>query len=220
MGSRTRIAAAVALGATVAFWPAGASATQAGPEGLASGSVGEVNVVHDGEEVVVEPIAPCDVAGTLKNSSERVTADGIADFWGGETECSKNDKAVAQVVGRYFRTDALYEWGGPRIRVSSFKVRCETQENGASGTVELRGVRGIEMPERIPPNYTVTIPGRIENAPPIGRVIINEFVAPDPPDGSMTMNAMRIELFPEGGAPDSGDIVIGSVSCDPYGITP
>lgn len=196
-----------------------ANAVAEEPGGVAAGSIGAVDAVVDGEPVRQSPIAPCDVDGEQDNDSGRVTVGDVATFWGGQSGCHRSDaeEAEAVVEGRYFVTDVLREWGGPRIKVSAFELSCETQDNGSGGHVELRGVRGIKLPEDIPPNYTVTIPGRIPTAVPLAKVIVNEFKTPSPPDGSMRMHAMRIVLFPEGGAPLSGDITLGTVTCDPYG---
>lgn len=196
-----------------------AAAAPPAAKAVASGSVGAVDVVVEGEEVVLEPLAPCDVDGKQNNRSGRVKVDDVATFGGGGTNCGRNAdrRAKAAVTGRSFSTDVLRDWGGPRIRMSGFSVDCETTGNGSAGSMRLRGLRGIEVPEDIPPNYTVTVPGRIEGAAPLAKVVVNELIAPDPPDGSMTLHVMRIELFPEGGGPNSGDLIIGTANCDPYG---
>lgn len=196
-----------------------AAAAQPPVKAVATGSIGAVDVVVDGEEVVLEPIAPCDADGEQNNKSGRVKVDDVATFGGGTTKCGRNanSRAEAAVAGRSFSTDVLREWGGPRIRAGRISVRCETTGNGSSGGMEISGLRGIDVPEDIPPNYTVTVPGRIEGAAPLAKVVLNELIAPSPPDGSMTLHAMRIELFPEGGGPNSGDLIIGTANCDPYG---
>lgn len=187
--------------------------------GMSAGSVGEVDARVDGEPVRQQPIAPCEIDGEEQNDSGKVTVGDVATFWGGESLCHRagDGRAHADIEGRYFVTDVLRDWGGPRIKVSAFEVSCETLDNGSAGSVELRGVRGIDLPEDIPPNYSVMVPGRIEGAAPLAEVIVNEFTTPNPPDGSMEMHAMRIVLFPEGGGPNSGDITLGTVTCDPYG---
>lgn len=188
-------------------------------ETTSAGSVGAVQAVVDGEPVRQVPIAPCEVDDEEQNDSGRVTVGDVASYWGGETACERDGagRAGASIEGRYFATDVLRDWGGPRIKVSSFALSCQTSENGSAGRVELRGVRGIKLPDDIPSNYTVIIPGRIEGAAPLAKVIVNEMRTPQPPNGSMTMHALRVVLFPEGGGPLSGDITLGTVDCDPYG---
>lgn len=214
-----RVLGAVVAAGVLAVGLTSANAVADPVETTAAGAIGMVDTMIDGEPVRQAPIAPCDVDGEQNNDSGRVTVGDVAKFWGGDTACTHagNGHAHAKIAGRYFATDVLREWGGPRIKVSSFKLSCKTVQNGASGRVDLRGVRGIDLPEDIPSNYTVMVPGRIEGAAPLAKVIVNELQTPSPADGSMTMHAMRIVLFPEGGGPNSGDITLGTVSCDPYG---
>lgn len=212
------IAVGVLLVASLSGLP-GSAAADVEPESTSEGSIGAVDVVMEGEEVVQEPIAECDVMGKKADRTSGVKVRDVASYGKGSTQCSwdGDENAVVAVEGRTFSTRALVEWGGPRIRMSSFKVNCKTTGNGSAASFELRGIRGIEVPEDIPSNYEVMVPGRIEGAAPLARVVLNELVTPRPPDGSMRLNAMRIELFPEGGGPNSGDIIVGSVACDPYG---
>jgi hypothetical protein len=194
-----------------------ASALEPGASG--SGSVGSVDVTIDGTPVQQDPIAPCDVDGVPTDESDKVTVGDVATFYGGETTCTRTEDEEAEVTvsGEAFVTDVLRDWGGPRIRLSGYDVSCRTSANGSSGMVELRGIRGIEVPEEIEPNHTITIPGATADAAPIAKVVLNEFVTPEPPDGSMRLNAMRIELYPDGNPAGSGSIVVGSVACDPFG---
>lgn len=195
------------------------TAAAAEPESTSAGSVGAVDVVMDGEEIVQPPIAECDVTGRKNNTTAGVKVGDVASFGRSNTKCRWDGQGNAHVEakGRSFSTRALVEWGGPRIRISSYTVSCRTTGNGSAASFELRGLRGIEVPDRIPSNYTVTVPGRIEGSAPLAKVVLNELIAPSPPDGSMRLNAMRIELFPDGGGPNSGDITVGTVACDPYG---
>lgn len=216
--ARGIVTAAIACVAAATLTSAAATADR-GAESTASGSIGAVDVVIDGEQVEAAPMAPCDADGNQSNRSGRVKVDDVATYGGGTTKCGRNadSRANAAVTGRSFATDVIREWGGPRIRLSGFSVDCEATANGSAGSMQVRGLRGIEVPEDIPPNHTVTVPGRIEGAAPLAKVVLNELIAPSPPDGSMTLHAMRIELFPEGGGPNSGSLIIGTASCDPYG---
>jgi hypothetical protein len=82
--------------------------------------------------------------------------------------------------------------------------------------VELGAASGFTVPQTIPANYATTVAGRTSGAPPMAEIIVNELIVPTPTDGSLTTNALHIRFFPQGG-PASGDIVVGSVSCAPYG---
>jgi hypothetical protein len=58
-----------------------------------------------------------------------------------------------------------------------------------------------------------------DNGKLLANVILNEVILPDPNDGSITLNMMHIQLFPNGvpknSTPMSGDIYVGSTSCSP-----
>jgi|GEM_PF-5960593 hypothetical protein len=217
MKRRPLLAAAAAAVMMTGLTSANAHAVAPGASG--SGSLGAVDVIVGGEPVHQPPIAPCDVDGEQTGESGRVTVGDVATFYGGETTCAvgEGEEAEVTVSGDRFVTDVLRQWGGPRIRLSGYDVSCRTSENGSSGWFELRGIGGIEVPEEVPPNYTVEIAGDDPEGPPIAKVVLNEFVTPEPPDGSMTMTAMRIVLFPEGGEQAGGDITVGTVACDPFG---
>ncbi|GAA1203797.1 hypothetical protein [Prauserella alba] len=186
----------------------------------ATGTVGMVDVVQDGTDVRVGPIAACDVDGETSGSTPGITVgEGgeLAAYGRGETSCVReNGRAEAEVSGTRFSTSVLEQYGGPKIRVRSYSASCHTTDNGSASSMWLSGVTGFAVPEEIPPNHEVMIPGATENDPPLARVVLNEFTAPEPPDGSMAMSAMRIELFPEGG-PVTGDIRVGASHCAPYG---
>ncbi|MBB3661335.1 MULTISPECIES: hypothetical protein [Prauserella salsuginis group] len=186
----------------------------------ATGTVGMVDVVQDGTDVRVGPIAACHVDGEASGSTPGLTVgeDGeLAAYGRGETSCERSEgRAQAEVSGNRFATSVLEQYGGPKIRVRSYSASCHTTDNGSASSMWLSGVTGFSVPEEIPPNHEVLIPGETENDPPMARIVLNEFTAPEPPDGSLAMSAMRIELFPEGG-PVTGDIRVGSSRCAPYG---
>ncbi|OLT43675.1 hypothetical protein BJF85_21475 [Saccharomonospora sp. CUA-673] len=209
--------AATALVLT-AVLPAAAQA-QEQEQPAAFGSVGLVDVVHEGNEVRVGPIADCDVDEQPENSTPGVDVGGgdLARYGSGETTCERADgRASTTATGERFSTSILEEYGGPEIRVRSFTAQCQTTENGSSSSMQLSGVSGFDLPQEIPPNHEILIPGDDADAAPLAKVVLNEFTAPDPPDGSLEMSAVRIQLFPEGG-PVTGDIRLGMAACDPYG---
>lgn len=192
---------------------------QASPgDAVAEGSVGSVDVLMDGEPIVIDPIAPCETGGPPQGSAGEVAVAGFISFASGSTECTIDDAgevATAEITGGRFRLDGLRPHGGPRIRLSSFTAWCRTTLTGTSSWVQFSGLSGIDVPDELPPNYEVTIPGLAEGDPPLATVTLNETVVPDPPDGSMTVNLMHVRMFPEGPGPDGGDIVVGSVHCAP-----
>jgi hypothetical protein len=117
-------------------------------------------------------------------------------------------------VGSRFQLDALVDHGGPRIRLERYQVTCHATDRGTDESVWLSGLTGVTVPSTIPANYTVTIPSRFAGQPPLARVIFNEVRTPSPADGSISVNLMRVTLFPDGG-PQTGDVVVGSASCAP-----
>ncbi|MDV6011809.1 choice-of-anchor P family protein [Haloechinothrix sp. LS1_15] len=182
-----------------------------------SASIGSVDAVIEGEEVVQDPIAPCVIGEQERDSTSGVTVGRVASYGAGSTLCRwiwDPQEAYGAMATRSFSTRLLREYGGPIIRVSRIDAWCHTWRDGSRGSIQLTGVRGFRVPRDIPPNHSVTIEGRGHDRP-VARIVLNEMIVPDPPDGSMTLNAMRIELFPEGG-PASGDIVVGTASCDPF----
>jgi len=205
------IAAALFTTALAAV-PAQASAGDA----IAKGSVGTVNATVAGEAVTVDAIAPCDTVGPPQGSSGEVAVDGFVTFTSGTSTCTVNDAgeiASVEVKGGRLRIDALRDHGGPRIRLSSYEARCNTTLTGSSSWVQFSGASGFAVPENLPANHVVTIPGA-SGQPPLATITLNETIVPSPADGSMTVNLMHVRLFPQGG-PDSGDIVVGSVHCAP-----
>ncbi|AXB49074.1 hypothetical protein A4R43_36295 [Amycolatopsis albispora] len=190
-------------------------AAQAAPVASASATAGTVDVTAGAQTVREGPIAECRLGAQDTASSPGVEA-GTTRFGKSESQCSRAETgfATGMVRGQRFETKVLRKYGGPTIKVRTYSARCDTTTNGASGLVELSDVAGIEVPSSIPPGHTVDLPG--EDGKPLARVVLNEIVVPEPPDGSLATNAMRIQLFPEGG-PATGEIVVGSASCDPYG---
>lgn len=197
---------------------AGVSPAGAVPEtALASGSVGSVDAVFGGDAVQVDPLAVCDTEVSATGTSASIRKPGRFEFGRGSSACKLDNKGVAraEVKGKLFRLDALRPHGGPLIRMTDYKASCNTTKNGSSASFEIGGLSGLSLPEELPPNYVKVVPGKGPGAAPLAKVTFNESIVPDPPDGSMTVNIMRVTLFPEGG-PHSGEIVVGSVSCAPF----
>lgn len=201
----------------------GVSPAQAIPEeAVASASIGSVSATFDGDSVDVAPLASCATdEGVGVGSSGAYAVRGFLEFGRGSSTCSLDDDtgvASTEVSGKLFRLDSLRSYGGPRIRMTNYSAECSTTENGSSASFHIGGLSGISVPNQLPPNYVKTIPGAGPGAPPLARITLNETIAPDPPDGSMTVNMMHIHLFPDSGqaADMSGEILVGSVTCSPY----
>lgn len=184
---------------------------------LASASVGRVNMIVGGVAIHTMPIADCATGATTDAMTLGVNAGTTTSYGLSESHCTRGSDgmASARMSGTRFETTVLARYGGPVIEVRTFGARCETTANGSRSYVSLGGVQGISIPQTIPANYTITVEGTEQQNRPVARIVLNELVAPTPPDGSLTVHTMRIELFPEGG-PASGEIIVGTASCDPY----
>ncbi|TNC19230.1 choice-of-anchor P family protein [Amycolatopsis alkalitolerans] len=211
-----RVKAVLAAALCLAAVPATAHAQQA-QTGTGAGSVGAVNVTVGGQPTHADPIAACALGGTERNRNDPVVY-GDTSYGLGETSCTRNqDGTVAvQVSGARFETAVLRRYGGPLISVRTFTAGCTTTATGSNGSMEVGRVTGFTVPPTIEPNYTVTIPGRAAGDPPLAEVVLNELIVPTPADGSLVTNAVHIKLFPQGG-PASGDILVGTAACDPFG---
>lgn len=192
---------------------------QGQPTATGAGSVGAVDITVNGTSAHSDPIAPCVVDDAPSARTDPVTIGTKTKYGLSSTTCTRNADGTAsvKVTGQRFETSVLQQFGGPVIKVRTFGAGCNTTANGSNGSMELGSVTGITVPQNIPPNHTIAIPGTTPGAPPMAEVVLNELIVPVPADGSLTTNAVHIKLFPQGG-PASGDILVGSASCSPYGF--
>jgi hypothetical protein len=185
---------------------------------VAGGSIGAVNVVLDGVPRTVPPIAACETRVVDQASTPGVEVPDLVEFAAGSTRCTSSVvawTATATVTGGTFRLLGLRRYGGPVIRLSSYRVSCLADADGSQTRFQFTGLSGFSVPSPVPRNHVVMIPGPA-GSPPLARVTVNEFLTPTPTDGSLRLNLMRIQLFPRtASAPATGDIVVGSVHCDP-----
>lgn len=186
---------------------------QAAPgDAVADGSAGAVTI----GQTTVPPVAPCSTEGALGAANNEVSVPDVVTFSDSKSVCTIDDVgeiATANVTGGRFRFDALRQYDGPRIRLSSYTAKCETTLTGSKSSFTFSGLSGISVPSQIPPNHVVTVPGGPDGKPK-ATVTFNEMHTPNPPDGSMTAHLMHIRMFPQGG-PTTGDAYIGTVHCSP-----
>lgn len=206
----------VAAAMCLAALPATARADEVTATG--AGSIGAVDITVGQSSAHSDPIAPCTADTTPANRTDPVTVGTTTKYGLGSTTCTRNDNGTVsvKVEGQRFETSVLRQFGGPVIMARTFKAGCDTTENGSSGYMELGAVSGFTVPQNIPSNYTTTIPGKTAGAPPMAEIVLNELIVPTPADGSLVTNALHIKLFPQGG-PASGDILVGSATCAPFG---
>jgi hypothetical protein len=191
-------------------------AIPAGATPLGQTSLGSVDVTRAGRTVTVPPIAQCDVTADQTNSSDGAHANGVAVFGGGNTTCTTDTTAKTakmEASGSSFDLTALVPYGGPEITLANYTASCGAQVGSTNASFSFSGLRGISAPKPIPANYVATV-GPVDA--PQARVTFNEVILADPNDGSITINMLRIQLYPNGG-PLSGDVVVGHAACSPVG---
>jgi hypothetical protein len=192
----------------------GGQAEAAAPKSGAA-SVGSVSVTLNGVATSQDSIAPCTTTGT--NSTSGMTPVPGVVFGTADTSCTiKKKEATAKASGKRFKMSLLRDHRGPVIQLTSWSLECSTKKTGSSASMTLSGLTGVKVPSNIPVNYTVLVHAKKQGDPDLAKVVFNELTVPDPPDGSMSMNLMHITLFPDTpNSPEHGDVVLGTVSCDP-----
>lgn len=211
----SRSARRVGAGAVAVVAAMALTAVPAGATPLGQTSLGEVDVTKSGHAVTVPPIAPCDVTADQQNASKGAHAYGVATFGAGTTTCTKDagaKTAKMQASGDSFDLTALVAYGGPEIRLSSYSASCAATTTSTTANYEFHGLQGVTPPKPIPVNYTTTV-GPADH--PQARLTFNEVIQADPNDGSVTINMLRIELFPDGDGPMSGEVIVGHAACSP-----
>ena len=169
------------------------------PAPAVSGSVGWTHALAQGQVVAIDNLAACTTGGMSAASTTGAGGIGFVTYGPGKSTCGSD---TVTVTGRRFRLDGLTPQGGPVITIGSFSASCSTTPGGSRSVISVTGLSGIEVPNPIPANYTVTMPM-------VAKIVVNEVITPDPPDGSMTVNLLHVTVF------DSGEVVVGSVSCSP-----
>lgn len=117
-----------------------------------------------------------------------------------------------RVVGSLYRLDVLRDLGGPPIGIA-YEATCYANSSNTWSRLWVRPMLGVWLPARVPPNYTLIIPGRLPTDPIVARIVFNEQTMAEPPDSTLTMNAMHVHMFPDGPVANRGDFIAGSVTC-------
>lgn len=183
-----------------------------------AGSAGSVNMVQDDEPVTIEPVAPCETGGAPSGDSGGVGVSGVVSYGASGSSCTTDPatgEATVEVTGKRFRLEEIDSAGVPRLKISSYSMRCATGGTGSSSSFTVTGLSGVDVPEEIPPNYTITFAGPTPTAPPSAILVINETIIPDPADGSMSVNLLHLTLNPQGPLEERGEVIVGSVRCEP-----
>jgi len=201
-------AGAVGLVLTGLF--AAAAPASAAAVAMGTGTAGSVDMVLDEEPVTVEAVAPCQTGGVPSGDSGGVAVSGVVQYGESTSTCTLDPAsgvASVEVSGEKFRLEEIESAGVPRLKITRFAARCQTTGTGSNASFQVTGLSGVDVPEQIPPNYTVTFPG--------ATLVINETIIPEPADGSLSMNVLHLRLNPTAADPSGGDVVVGAVHCDP-----
>ncbi|WP_051385394.1 hypothetical protein [Actinokineospora inagensis] len=218
-----RLGVALAATGLVAFAavPAQAEAVPAD----SSGSVGAAQALYGTEAIDIGPLAPCAAGGPgIGTTAGQASDAGLVSYGPGSSTCTydpSTNSASATINGRQFQLNKNNIPGVPSFSVATYTVSCTTTDTGVTSSISLNGVKGLQVPDDIPPDYTITVPGLDPDGPPIARIVLNDTVKADPPDTSLSVHAIKIWLYPDTGAaaPGSGSITVGSVTCNPAHLT-
>jgi hypothetical protein len=211
----SRSARRVGAGAVAVLAAMALTAIPAGATPLGQTSLGSVDVTRGGRPVTVPPIAQCDVTADQQNSSNGTHAYGVANFGAGTTSCTEDAGAKTAKMtasGNSFDLTALVPYGGPEIRLANYSASCSATTTSTTAAFQFSGLQGVTAPKPIPANYTATV-GPADD--PQARVTFNEVIQADPNDGSVTINMLHIQLYPNGDGPMSGDVIVGHAACSP-----
>jgi hypothetical protein len=181
-------------------------------DAVAEGNAGSVTI----GQTTVAPVAPCTTEGALEAANAQTSVPNVVTFSNSKATCTIDEAgeiASVEVKSGSFRFDALRQYGGPRIRLASYTAKCDTTPTGSGASFQFSGLSGVSVPQQIPANHVVTVPGGPDGKPK-ATVTFNEVHIPSPADGSMTVHLMHIRMFPEGG-PTTGDAYVGTVHCSP-----
>ncbi|HET9140920.1 choice-of-anchor P family protein [Actinophytocola sp.] len=183
----------------------------------ATGTVGYANAMVAGNTISIARLAACDTEGAQTGFTRGATRNQVSIGWGW-SQCGMDDEgnATVSVVGSLYVLPVVQPLGGPAIWIGRYAVYCEASQSHTWSTMRVSGVVGAWLPVRIPPNYTMIIPGRLPTDPIVARIVLNEQIRTEPPDRSITVNVMRVQLFPSGASANRGEFVAGSVHCSSH----
>jgi hypothetical protein len=167
--------------------------------------------------VNVGPIAPSNTDGPTSATVASVTVPGVLSTGVLATEAIRDD-ATGVVHAEASVADVNVGLAGLGS-IGAVESVCDATQSGNSGSTTLADVdlAGITVGVNPAPNTAITIanplnpPPPLPQLPPLGQIIFNEQIAN--PDGSLTVNAVRISLNLLSVA--SGDVIIGQSRCGP-----
>ncbi len=189
---------------------AGAAPASADP-GDGSAFALDVVVTLPVGEVNVGPIAASNTDGPTSATVVSANAPGVLSTGVLESEAIRDDATgVVHAEASVADVEIALANLGSIGAVQSF---CDATQAGNTGGTTLADVDllGITVGANPAPNTAITIANPVPLLPPLGQIIFNAQVAN--PDGSLTVNAVRISLNLASVA--TGDVIIAQSRCGP-----
>ncbi|MGK3207684.1 hypothetical protein [Amycolatopsis sp. MEPSY49] len=215
---RNTIAGRAGLAGTllVAGLCAGVAPAQAEPQaGVAN--IGSASFTKAGSTITVPTQGHCSVEGPTSATAQVVTKTGIT-FGGGTSSCTTTvtdpntdaTSTTSTATGKNFELSALVSAGGPRVKLSTFTVKCVATQTQTNANWSYGGMSGIpNPPSPVPVGYVSPI--KKSNGTVLANAVFN--IQNLPGDGSIGLTMLRIDFLPASGV--SGQVVLGHTSCSP-----
>jgi hypothetical protein len=196
-----------------------ATVAAAGPavsvDGIAS--VGSATIMAQGHANSLAAVAQCNVDSQPTNSAVGPSIAGVVTYGSGHSSCTRNvlaNTTKSTATGTQFQLDALVAAGGPRIKVSNYQVTCRSTTAGTNVSWSFTGLTGLgNLPQNIPSRYTVPVYGYGGHL--IAKAVFNDVSLSHPNNGGIALDMLHLELFPNGGGPYTGDVIVGTTACSP-----
>jgi len=213
---RSTIARRAGLAGTLllAGLAAGVAPAQAAPQpGIAN--IGSADFTKSGTHVAVPTQGHCSVGGPTSATAQVVVKSGIT-FGGGTSSCTTTvtnpntdaTTTVSTATGKNFELSALVSLGGPRIKISTFKVTCTATQTQTNAGWSFGGMTGIaSLPSPVPVGYTSPI--KKSNGTVLANAVFNTQNLPG--DGSIGLTMLKISFLPASGI--TGSVTLGHTSC-------
>ncbi|NED48548.1 hypothetical protein [Amycolatopsis sp. SID8362] len=211
---RTTTALAGAL--LAAGLAATATPAQASPQpGVAN--IGSATFTKAGSTITVPTQGHCSIDGPTTATAQVVIKPGIT-FGGGTSSCTTTvtdpdtdaTSTLSTATGKNFELSALVSTGGPRVKLSTFTVKCAATQTQTSANWSFGGMSGIpNPPSPVPVGYVSPI--KKSNGTVLANAVFN--IQNLPGDGSIGLTMLRIDFLPASGI--SGQVVLGHTSCSP-----
>ncbi|SEF31118.1 hypothetical protein SAMN05421837_105593 [Amycolatopsis pretoriensis] len=215
---RNTIAGRAGLAGTllVAGLCAGVAPAQAAPQpGVAN--IGSADFTKAGAQIKVPTQGKCSVDGPTSATAQVVAKTGIT-FGGGTSSCTTTvtdpntdaTTTTSTATGKNFELSALVSAGGPRVKLSTFTVKCVATQTQTNANWGYGGMSGIpNPPSPVPVGYVSPI--KKSNGTVLANAVFN--IQNLPGDGSIGLTMLRIDFLPASGV--SGQVVLGHTSCSP-----